>query len=138
MDNKEFLFYIDFRRNLLRPFWTFIGAIRTNSVEFSKEPVETMDYNNNFKMLIPGSGVEIVNISLEGILENYQEQFFRLFQAHKNTENLLIRLTSGDKGLEITGNFIISAINSDSEHNVENTFSMNLVNNGEVKVNKNA
>ena len=137
MTGKEFLFYIDFRNDLLRPFYTFLGGVRTTNYESTKTLVETADYVKDHRMYVAGSGVQNVTITLTGILENYQTQFDLLFKAHNNSELLKCRLDSGQRGFSIDGQFFIESLSADTEANIENSYTLTLVNSGEVVVTKN-
>ena len=134
MNNNEFLFYADFRGNPDRPFFTLLGGIKTTKLILEKEPVQTMDYTQDYQMLIPGSGVLKAQISGSGYLENYLEQFDKLLSAHLNTALMPLRLSNGPGGLSITAPFIISSIIGDSDANTANLFSITLISGGEVEV----
>ena len=131
---KEFLFYIDFRGDPSRPFYTLLGGVRVTNFESTKALVETADYTKDFRMFIPGSGVQAVNIDLNGFLENYKEQFSQLFKAHNNSESLDVRLTSGEGGVTVSGQFIIESLTGSSEATMQNEYSLTLVNIGEVTI----
>ena len=133
----EFLLYIDFRGDELRPFYTFLGGVIANSFTSTKNPVETADFTKDVRMLISGSGVKEFTLNISGVLEDYQTQFDLLFKAHNEGKELPVMLSSGDNGFTIKGNFIISALSGDSPANVQNSFTMNLLSSGEVTTTKN-
>ena len=128
----EFLLYIDFRGDELRPFFTFVGGVKTTSFVSNKIPVETADFTKDYRFLVQGSGVQEVSITLSGILENYDKQFRALFKAHEDGRALKVRLTNGDEGITLRGSFIIENISGESSANVENSFTMSLLSSGEV------
>ena len=134
---NEYLFYIDFRNNDDRPFYTFVGGMVTTSFVSNKLPVNSEDFTKDYRMVIEGSGVQEVSIALTGILENYQEQFNLLFDAHNKGLALRMKLDGGMGGLVHYGRFVIENIVAESEVNMQNTCSINLINSGKIETLKN-
>lgn len=133
---NQFFFYVDFMETT-DGFYTYLGGVVTTSFESKKTLVETADYMQDQRLLIKGSGVQEMNITISGILEDYQKQFNLLFKANTTGDILPMRLDSGKNGLLIEGNFSIETISGESEANRQNTFSATLMSNGEIKVTKN-
>ena len=134
---NEFLFYVDFRGDELRPFYTFLGGVIANAFESTKTPVETADYTKDVRMLIAGSGVKSVNINISGIMEDYQKQFVLLAEAHDKGSELDVMLSNGDGGITIKGKFIIETLSGSSDANVQNSYTLSLMSSGEVRTTQN-
>ena len=128
----EFLLYIQFVADL----WTLVGGVKTISARFNNELVETQDFEKNYRILIPGSGVRSLDLDGSGVLDFEQgsDMIERMWDFHKNGSVLRARMVGS--GITIEGGFILKDFSLDSQFQDANQFQWNLISSGDFDISR--
>ena len=128
----EFLLYIQFIAN----YWTLVGGIKTVSARFNNELVGTEDFEKDYRIFIPGSGIRSLDIDGSGVLDfaNGPDMIERLWNLHKNGSVFQARLVGS--GISVKGGFVLKDFSMDSQFQDANQFQYNLLSSGDFNVSK--
>ena len=128
----DFLLYIDFKKN---NFFTLVGGVKSTSLSINKEPIETQDFNRDYRLFIPGSGVFMVHLAGTGLFDNAdtsKEMRLRLLSGLKSGNLFKIKLESED--FSVIGEFLLTQFNISQEVGAEQNFNIELKSHDDVVI----
>ena len=125
--SKDLLIYIKFEKEV----WTLLGGIRTSGFTINREPVESPDFQKDFRILIPGSGVKSVDASGSGVFDGNKEMFRRIQKIVEDGTEVKLRLRANEIFLE--GPFLIPEFSGDSNTNDAKSFNIRILSSGEIE-----
>ena len=127
---KDFLFYGAF--NDSRDFYTLFAGVRILNADVIKSVLQTDDFSKNQRIMISGSGVNQIDLSLSGVLEN--QQFFKTVLTDFLINGTIFPGRLQNKEYTISGNWIITRFALSDPYSNESNFEMEIKNSGEFKI----
>ena len=126
----EFLLYIQFIPNL----WTLCAGIKSISPTLAREYIETQDYNNDFRLLIPKSGIKQMELAGSGVIDvpSGTDTTKKMIELFDQGSEFLARVQSTN--LTIEGKFLLAEFMITSETANANFFNYKMSSSGEFQV----
>ena len=125
---SDFLLYMVFSGN----YYTLVGGIRTINPVFVREYIESDDFSSNNRIIIPGSGKKMIDISASGVANENPNIQYALLNAENKGTALKARLES--ENIKISGLFLISSLSFSESFDTDSEFTIELLNSGPVTI----